>query len=368
MKKIFIIFIFLFPLAAGAQTATSTENQLPVKVFSAEVINVLKIQDVKQEDGTSVKQQNLELLGLDGEYKNKKTELDGIGDPESVSKNIYQAGDKVSVEATDDGQGNIRYFITDYIRTDALAWLAVIFIISLLAVGRWKGLRALISLILTFLVVMEYILPQIIDGSDPVIVTMIGSLIILLIIIYITEGFNRNAHIAVISIFLSLAATMALSWFFVNMAKLSGLGNEEASFLVTYGGQIVNFQGLLLAGIIIGTLGVLDDVVISQITAVAEINRASAGQSRKEIFKKAMNIGVSHISAMTNTLFLAYAGASLPLLLLFLSGQSAFANPIDAMNNEALATEIVRTLAGSAGLVLSMPIATILAVWQVKRG
>lgn len=367
VKKILIIFVLLLPFLASAQEAVVADGQLPIKVFSAEVIKILKEQDVQQEDGSRIKQQNLELLSLDGEDKNKIIEIDNIGGPEAVSKTLYKIGDKVSVEASMDEQGRVKYFITDYSRVNILKWLAIIFVLALLVVGRWKGLRSLVSLVFTFVVVMKYILPQIIGGSDPVVVTMIGSLVILLGIIYITEGFNKSAHVAVASIFLSLAVTMAISWIFVNLAQLSGLANEEASFLITYGSQIVNFKGLLLAGIIIGTLGVLDDVVISQITAVEEINKAANGQGRKEIFKKAMNVGVSHISAMTNTLFLAYAGASLPLLILFLSGQSAFANPLDALNNEALATEIIRTLAGSVGLILSMPIATVLAVWQVKR-
>ncbi|MFA6394216.1 MAG: YibE/F family protein [Patescibacteria group bacterium] len=362
LKKIFFIFALIFFLAPTHTLAAPIQN-----IFSAEVVRILEEKDVAGENGEIFKQQDIELRALDGELKGKTINYEGIGGPESVVKNIYKAGDRVSVQATADEADNLQYFITDYVRTPSLAWLAIIFVISLLAVGRFKGLRSLISLALTFAVIMKYILPQIMDGADPVITTLIGAFVILLSVIYLTEGFNRKAHLAVLSILLSLVATVAISYIFVNLAHLTGLADEEASFLAGFGSRIVNFQGLLLAGIIIGALGVLDDMVISQITAVEEITNSTSGQSRMEIFKKSMNIGVSHISSMTNTLFLAYAGASLPLLILFLTGQSAFASASQALNNEALATEIIRTLSGSIGLILSMPLSTLLAVWLIKE-
>jgi uncharacterized membrane protein len=372
LKKIFFITLFILFLApvclAQEDIASGNKETAPIQnIFSAEVVKILEEKDVAGEDGKIFKQQNLELRALDGELKGQTINYEGIGAPESTVKNIYKLGDRVSVQATADENGDVAYFITDYVRTGSLAWLAIIFVISLLAVGRFKGFRSLISLALTFVVIMKYILPQIMDGADPVITTLIGSFVILLMIIYITEGFNRAAHVSVLSILLSLTATIALSYFFVEAARLTGLANEEASFLAGFESQIVNFKGLLLAGIIIGALGVLDDVVIAQITAVEEIISAGEGLGRMETFNKAMKIGISHISAMTNTLFLAYAGASLPLLILFLTGQSAFASASQALNNEALATEIVRTLAGSIGLILSMPLSTILAVWLIKK-
>lgn len=376
LKKLLLIIcisLLLSPAAINAQN-TAEESFLnqtedlasPIQnIFPAEVVKILEEQETSGQDGKPFKQQNLELKGLEGELKDKTILVEGIGAPESTLKNIYRVGDRVSIQATADENGNTAYFITDYIRTGSLKWLAIIFVIFLLAVGRWKGLRSLISLALSFFVIMKYILPQIMGGADPVITTLFGSFAILLVVIYLTEGFNRKAHVAVFSILLSLIATIIISYIFVNLTRLTGLADEEASFLVGFGNQIINFKGLLLAGIIIGALGVLDDTVISQITAVEEIKSTSSGISKTEVFKRAMNIGVSHISAMTNTLFLAYAGASLPLLILFLSGQSAFSSATQALNNEALATEIVRTLTGSIGLILSMPLTTLFSVWWV---
>ena len=338
-------------------------NELQDKIFKAEVIKIIKQQQTVLPDGVVVEQQNLLLRGLEKEFADREIEFKGIGDFDVIKKNIYQVGDKVLVAATVDHEGNVQYYITDYVRANSLWWLALVFVLSLFIVGGWKGLRSLLALAATFFVIIKYIIPGILSGASPLLTVLIGSLIILLIIIYLTEGFRARSHIAVASIFLSLIITAVLSWFFVGLTKLTGLASEEISFLVSMGGQVINFKGLLLAGIIIGALGVLDDVVISQVATVEQLAKANSYQSRGEIFKRAYKVGVSHISSMTNTLFLAYAGVSLPLLILFISGQSAFTDWQQVINNEAIATEIVRTLAGSIGLILAVPIATVVAAW-----
>ncbi len=337
------------------------------KFFMAKVVEVIAEQTTTLPDGTKAHQQKLRLLGLSGRFKGKEVIFNGIGDFDVINKKIYQKGDKVLAVASYDDQGNVRYYVTDYIRTSGLSWLAICFVLAVVVVGRIKGLRALIALIATFFILIKFIIPQILAGASPLLITLAGSATILLLIVYITEGFSARSHIAVLSIFLSLVITVILSSFFVGLTKLSGLASEETSFLVSLLGQSINFQGLLLAGIIIGALGVLDDVVISQVAAVEEIAKANKYQLRREIFQSAYRVGISHISSMTNTLFLAYAGASLPLLILFVSGQSAFSSWGQVINNEAIATEIVRALAGSIGLILSVPIATLVAVWWFKR-
>jgi uncharacterized membrane protein len=221
-------------------------------------------------------------------------------------------------------------------------------------------------LTLTFFVIIAFIIPKILAGGSPIGITLLGSLFILFVVIYLTEGINTGSQIAVVSILFSLAVTIFISWFFVGLTKLSGFASEEMAYLVELGVFTLNFRGLLLAGIIIGTLGVLDDIVISQVTAVEEILNANKHQSRKEVFKRAFKIGVSHLSSMTNTLFLAYSGASMSLLILFVSGKSAFSEWNQVINNEAIATEIVRTLTGSIGLILAVPISTVIAVWWFK--
>lgn len=360
MKKIIILTILflLLPLVSLAEGAFGNE-----KFFKAEVVEVLEQRENTLPDDEVVIQQNLKLKGLDGEYKEKTVEFIGIGDFSVLKSNLYKKGDRVMVVASPNDEGQENYYITDYVRTGSIWWLFAIFVFVLFLVGKWKGLRSLLSLALTFFVIIKYIIPSIIAGGNILPITIIGSVLILLFVIYLTEGFNKRSHVSFLSSLLVLALVMFFSFFFVYLAKLSGVASEEVAYLVNIGEGFVNFKGLLLAGIIIGTLGVMDDVIISQVVSVEQLYKTDPSQSPTDVFKKAYKIGVSHISSMTNTLFLVYAGASLPLLVLFISGESAFSSWGQIINNEAIATEIIRTLSGSIGLVLAVPISTVLAAW-----
>lgn len=368
LKKVLLLFVVICgSLALPFFFVSAQEKTADDTTFKGIVLEVTEQQLRTLPDGAQVEQQNLRLKGLEGEFKDRVVNYYGIGDVDVIKKNIYQQGDKVLVVASSDDQGQVTYYVTDYVRTGSLLFLSIIFLLSLVAVGGWKGVRSVMSLTLSFVVIMKYIVPQIIGGADPITVTVIGSFVILMLIIYMTEGFNKLSHLSVVSIFISLLITVALSWLFVDLARLSGLASEESSFLIGVGTGAINFQGLLMAGIIIGALGVLDDIVISQVATAMEIHKTDSHLSRTEIFKRTYSVGISHISSMTNTLFLAYAGASLSLLVLFGSGQSGFVGWGQALNNELIATEIVRTMAGSVGLVLSVPVSTFLAAWWVKR-
>lgn len=356
----YLLLLILFLLAPSLIYAQDNLNE--DQLFKAEVFEV--IQEVENElpDDSVVKQQDLKLRGLEGDFEGRVVEFKGVDDFDVIKKNIYKVGDKVLVLESFDAEGNAYYYITDYVRTSGIWYLVACFVLVLLFTSGWKGFRSLLSLVLTFLVVIKYIIPHILAGSNPIWVTFWGAFAILLLIIYVTEGLNRKSNLAVLSIFISLVLTIILSWFFISLTKLSGLVGEDVFSLVNIGDQIINFKGLLLAGIIIGALGVLDDVVISQIATVEEIKKADSNLRDRELYKRASQVGKSHIGSMVNTLFLAYAGASLTLLILFLSGETAFSSWSQIINNEQIATEIVRTLAGSIGLILAVPISTWLAV------
>lgn len=363
MKKIAVaIFLLLFPLTLLAQDGGN-----PDKGFKAVVLEVLEEKENVLPDGSSAKQQDLKLKGLSGEMSEKEFYFRGIADFDVLNKNIYKAGDMVVVIGSADHEGNISYYITDFVRTGPLFVLFFLFAFFLLIVGRGKGLRSLLSLALTFFVIVKFIVPHALTGGPIIVPTLLGGIVILGMVIYLTEGFNKKSNLAVFSIVISLSLTVFLSWIFVALSHLSGLGSEEISNLINIGSGVINFKGLLLSGIIIGALGVIDDVVISQIVSVEQLYAADPKQSAAAVFKKAMEIGVSHIGSMTNTLFLAYAGASLPLLVLFVSGESAFSGWGEVINNEAIATEIVRTLSGSIGLILAVPIATFLAARSLRN-
>ncbi len=370
MKKIIfslIIFTFFFPLLASAQEYTAEENLNPQEnIFEAEVIEIIEEQEKSNEQGDFYKQQDVKLKGLNDDWKDKEVIFYGISDIEVLSAKEYKVGDKVMVSKTLDFEGNERYYIYDYVRRGSLYFLAFLFALVIIVIGHLKGLRALIALAVSFLVIMKFIIPQIMNGASPLFISIIGSLIILLCIIYLTEGIKRKSHLAVVSIIIALLTTALLSIIFTNLTKLTGLAQEETLFLISSGHSFINLKGLLLASIIIGAIGVLDDVVISQIAAAEQIIKADPSLSKREIFKRTYKVGKSHLGSMVNTLFLAYAGASLPLLILFTIKEPPFLSFGSVINHEVIATEIVRTLAGSIGLALAIPIATYMAAYFLK--
>ncbi|MBU0570069.1 YibE/F family protein [Patescibacteria group bacterium] len=241
--------------------------------------------------------------------------------------------------------------------------LFIIFIAVVLIVGKVWGITSLFGMGFSFLIIFKFILPQIINGANPILIAIIGSLFIIPVTFYLSHGFNKKTHIAIVSTVIALIITGVLAGFFVNAARLTGFASEEAGFLQAMKGGTVNIKGLLMAGIIIGALGILDDVTVSQASVVQQLKNTSSKLSGNELYKKAMRVGQDHVSSMVNTLVLVYTGVALPLLLLFIDSPRSFS---EIVNYELIADEIVRILVGSIGLVLAVPIATVLACRFLK--
>lgn len=257
--------------------------------------------------------------------------------------------------------------IIDKYRLDNLSFFIILFFILVLAVSRLKGLGSILGLIISFLIIIKFIVPQILAGSDPVLITIIGSSAIMLITIYLSHGFSFKTTIALFSTIVTLIITGLISAVLISLGKLTGLGDETA-YGLTFGPQTanINFQGLLLGGIIIGALGVLDDVTTTQTATVFELKKTDKTLNLWQLFQKGMNVGKEHISSLVNTLFLAYTGVSLPLLLILILNPSN--TPLwFILNNEPIAGEIIRTIAGSLGLVLAVPITTMLAAYFFSK-
>ncbi len=365
MKRILLLIIIItsalfVPLFANAQEGVVTTDE----TFHARVLEVIDQNNVTNEDKSTIIQQKLRLIGLEGNWKDKEFEFDGT-QFEILSAPEYKVGDKVIVDYTKDSDSNDVFFVIDYVRQGSIYLISFIFALVVILVGRLKGLRSLFVLVLTFLVILYFIIPRILDGGNPLIISIIGSLFILFLAIYITEGFNQISTISVISILVALIFTGLLSVWITSLTHLTGF-DESAAFITSLSGVEINMQGLLLAGIIIGSLGVLDDVIISQVILVNEFKELNNNLSIRKIYQKAMKVGITHMSAMVNTLFLAYAGAALPLLILFSINQPPFLTFSQVINNEMVATEIVRMITGSIGLVLSIPLATFLASKYIK--
>lgn len=255
------------------------------------------------------------------------------------------------------------YRIADFQRGVPLIWLAVAFAAAVIILGRWRGLAALVALGLSFAVLLIFVLPAILAGSNPLAVAIVGACLIMFAVLYLTHGFSARTSTAVLGTLASLALIGVLGSAFSAAAKLTGIDDTVGSLIAGLGGG-VDARGLLLAGIVIGALGVLDDVTVTQTSAVWELRRANPDMRTRELFTAAMRIGRDHVSSAVNTLVLAYAGASLPLMLIFsLSGRGL----TDVLTTQDVATEIVRTLVGSIGLVASVPITTALAAVVASR-
>jgi uncharacterized membrane protein len=272
-------------------------------------------------------------------------------------------GDKVLVTTSIvSANGEPTYFISDYVREGSLRVFVLAFAAFVIFIARGQGATSLAGMAITLLVILRFIIPGIVDGYDPVTVSIIGAVVIMASSLYLSHGINRKTTTAFAGTGIALAITAILASIGVTVASLSGLADEQAATLqiITEGG--INAEGLLLAGMIIGALGVLDDVCVAQASAVFELKSANPLLQGWDLFERAMNIGRDHIASTVNTLFLAYAGAALPLLIIF-SLQTESASVL--VNREFLATEVIRTLVGSMGIVASVPLTTALAVWTL---
>ena len=255
------------------------------------------------------------------------------------------------------------YQIVDFQRGGSLAWLAVLFAAAVLVLGRWRGLAALAALAVSFGVLLLFVLPAILDGRSPLAVAVVGAGVIMFAVLYLTHGLSARTSTAVLGTLVSLALIGLLGAAFSAAARLTGLDDQTTALVASLGAG-VDARGLVLAGMVIGALGVLDDVTVTQTSAVWELRRANPQLQARALFQAAMRIGRDHVASAVNTLVLAYAGASLPLLLLFsLSGRSLG----DVATSQDVATEIVRTLVGSIGLVASVPVTTAVAALVASR-
>ena len=255
-----------------------------------------------------------------------------------------------------------RYAFADVERQSPLTLLAALFAVAVVLLGRWTGLRALFGLGLSLLTVTLFVLPALLDGSDALLVALVGSAAVMLTVLPLAHGLTVQTAIALLGTLASLTLTVVLAGVFVGLTSLTGLGSDETSLIAaTVPG--IDLRGLLLAGIVIGSLGVLDDVTVTQASAVWELHQLDPDASAATLYRSGIRIGRDHIASTVNTLVLAYVGASLPLLVVYsLAGSSL----PDVLTSEVVAQEVVRTLVGSIGLVAAVPVTTALAALTVR--
>lgn len=268
----------------------------------------------------------------------------------------FEPGEAVVLYSVPGAPDEFRYQFADRDRRTVLIGLTVAFALAVIALGGRRGAASLLGLVASLLIIVLFIVPAILDGRDPVLVAVVGAAAIALLALYLAHGFGSLTHVAVIGTLGALGLTAALSQVVLSLTRFSGLASEESIYLTLVGD--FDLSGLLLAGIVLGALGALDDVTVTQASAVWELRRAAPDQPASRLFAGGLRVGRDHIASTVNTLLLAYAGASLPLVLLFALSRQ----PLGAIaNSEVVAVEIVRTLVGSIGLVAAVPITTWLA-------
>ena len=308
---------------------------------------------VRLEEGASAGQQ------VDAVVQNVGLAIPGSQPPR------YEAGDEVVVSVFGGPAGG---FVTvdEPWRLPLLGWMTAAFALAVVIVGGLRGLRSLLALAATLLVVAKILIPLLLLGWTPLPLAIGTAAGVTLVTLLLTEGPRRTTWAAILGTGGALAVTAVLAHLATELARFTPLqGSEEVGFLVVLLGEEVDLRGMLLSATILGAVGVLDDVTMTQAAAVSELRGASPEAPRSQIFGRAMTIGRSHIAATVNTLVLAYVGASLPLLLLFAVGESS---PLIALNGELVAVEVVRALAGSIGIVAAVPLTTAVAALVVGGG
>lgn len=351
---IFIALCMLPSLVSAQELHNDTQG-----VYAAEVVEVLHEEDTTV-PGTDVAVtiQTLRAEVLEGPLEGQVIEVENDYIP-------LEAGENFFLNHLRTINGDDIYSVREPDRRGVLLIFTLIFVLSFIALTGWKGVKSLLSLVLSFGLIFYFLLPRLLEGWNPVFASSIFAVGVLALVMYLTHGWNGRTHAAFLGTSIAIFVTVILARIAVSAAHLSGFISDEAVYLNLDASGTLSLSGLLLGGIIIGTIGVLDDIAITQSAVVHELKTLKESLSQKEIFARALRVGKEHLGALVNTLALAYAGSSLPLLLIFTISEES---PWRLLNREIFATEIIRTLVGSMGLILAVPITTALALWLVKKG
>lgn len=380
LKEIYKLFVFavlllflMFPSQVLAQTPAPPKEEFR----KAEVIEIIEEgEKLLGEESLTLESQGfpqsaqlyqiVKVKILEGEEEGQELIIHHGGTFAINPNQKVALGNKVVLYKSTNLEGETQYHIIDKYRIDTILILILAFFAFVLAFSRLKGFGAIIGLIFSLAVIVKFIVPQILAGKDPILISIVGSFLIMIVTIYLAHGFSKRTNVALLATFITLTASGLLAALFVNIAHLTGLGNELAYGLRFGQTGDINVKGLLLGGMIIGALGVLDDVTTTQSASVFELAKANNKLTFIELAQRGFVVGREHISSLVNTLVLAYAGVALPLFLIVVlnpSGQPLWF----LLNSEAISEEVIRTLAGSFGLILAVPTTTLLAAWVAKK-
>ena len=358
-----VLLIICFCIPLNANQEESTEN---VEYYRAEVIKILGEEkpEVEYSGGeVTLNLQHVEVKVLEGPYRDQTLKAEyQLNQGMDIKYNIkaLKSGDEVFVYIQEDEAGSVQQvYITEIVREKYLYFLVALFVVILLLVGRTKGLKALISLIITIFAVIKVLLPAILAGYDPILVSIGICVVVICISLLIISGYNKKTLAAFLGTTGGVLFAGIIAILIGTAAKLSGLGDEESQMLMYIPHNVVfDFKGILFSGIIIGTMGATMDVGMSIASAMHEIHENSPEISKLALIRSGMNIGRDTMATMANTLILAYAGGSLQLMLLLLAYQTPAS---EFMNWDMIVSEILRAVCGSLGIIISIPVTAITA-------
>jgi uncharacterized membrane protein len=288
--------------------------------------------------------------------------------PDVAKSHGVKVGDSIRylnlsrVQGAAAGNGSPSYVFLDFVRTVPMALLALLYAVVVIAVARWRGFRALLGLAGAYVVMVSFMLPGLVEGKPPLLVALVGSTAIMMGVLYFAHGFSAKTSTALLGTIFGLGITALLAAWATDAANLTGIATSEGATLVNMSDKI-SLSGIILCGLIISGLGVLNDVTITQSAAVWELYELAPETGARKLFSSAMRIGRDHIASTVYTIAFAYAGAALPILIIVMLYDRPL---VDALTSAELSEEVIRTLVGSIGLVLAIPVTTLIAVLVVK--
>ena len=348
------IFSFVVSPVFAQSTPATSQN-----FYTGKVVSIPK-EGYRTIEGQQTPYQIVNVLMQTGPDKGKTITINhGGGTTSILASQEVSVGSTVILEQMHNANGKASYDIYDTYRIPMIVYIFLAFALLILLVAGLKGIGSLLGLSISLVVILGFIVPQILQGANPLVISLIGSLIILFVTTYLAHGVSKQTTVALLSTFIALMFSVALSYFFVHLSHLTGTNDETMTLQFGQTGKI-NLQGLLLASIIIGTLGALNDMTTTQAATVFSFAREHARATFKKLFSIGFEIGREHIVSMVNTIVLAYAGSALVIFLFFVFNPQHMPWWV-ILNNEDISDEIIRTLAGSMGLVLVVPIVTVFA-------
>ncbi len=361
-KKIFIslIIAWFFLISPIIVLAVNQEEYIRAKV-----LNIVKESEEITEGGYLLNTQLIEAKITKGEDKGEIIRFNNEGIKELDRLKKLEINQKIILLKLTREDNSIDYFFHDYDRGSSLIIILIFFIALILYFGRKRGLGSLLGLAFSVSILTLYIIPAIVAGQNPLQVTLVGSFLIATGSLFLAHGFNRQTLITWSSTLLTLSIAIFLAQVLTSFSYLYGLGSEDSLYLQFGQYAHINLKGLLLAGIVIGTLGILDDVTATQTAVIWELKKTNPNLKLKELYQKSLKVGREHIASLVNTLALAYAGAALPLfIILYINESVPFWLKI---NSAAIAEEIIRTVVGSSALILAVPISSLLAAYFISK-